>query len=374
MGSDVLIIGGGVIGLAIARELSARGERSVTVVDRGLFGGEASWAAAGMLAPNIEAGGSDIFHRFCTESLDLYPDLSEGLLAETAIDIELNRTGTICVGFNGAETDKLKKHLARGAAIMSGDEIRTLEPWLADEIAGGVFFPNDWQVDNRGLVAALGKSVESSGIRMLEQTPVIELLIDGDRVTGAVTAAGRLEAEVTVLATGAWTSLIKTGGFEMPFSVRPIRGQMASFDTGERRLGHVVFSASGYLVPRADGRLLIGATVEDVGFENVTTDDAIESLRQAAVEMMPKLAGVAVADRWSGLRPFANDGLPVLGAIPGISNLIVATGHYRNGILLAPRTAQIVADKIVAGADSEFFDSFGAERFGLPNATATANF
>jgi glycine/D-amino acid oxidase-like deaminating enzyme len=149
----------------------------------------------------------------------------------------------------------------------------------------------------------------------------------------------------------------------MPVSIRPIRGQMLSFSSRERLLRRVIYSHRGYLVPRSDGRILVGATVEDVGFDKTTSAEGIDSLRLAAVEILPQLANADIGETWAGLRPFADDGLPVLGEIPGWDNVIVATAHYRNGILLAPKTAEIIASRIVDGIESEFLKVFGVDRF-----------
>jgi glycine oxidase len=360
MNSDVLIIGGGVIGLSIARALHSRGVRSITIVDRGNLGGEASWAAAGMLAPNIEATLPDGFHKFCTESLALYPGLATALLDDTGIDIELDRTGTIYLALTEADVSELRKHTG---TRLSADEISSMEPFISADVREGIFFPNDWQVENRKLLDALRRSAELNDIHIFEQTEVSGLITDGSRVVGARTSNGDLTADRTVVATGAWTSLIQIGDAAMPFTVKPIRGQMASFECKERPLRHVVFSLRGYLVPRSDGRVAVGATVEDVGFDKNTTVEGIDSLRNAAVEIAPGLAKFPLTAQWAGLRPFTADGLPIIGNLPGYENVMVATAHYRNGILLAPRTAEIVADKIVDDVDSEFFGLFRADRF-----------
>jgi glycine oxidase len=360
MYSDVLIIGGGVIGLSIARELYSRGVRKITVVDRGMLGGEASWAAAGMLAPNIEAALPDDFHRFCMESLEMYPALADSLLDETGIDIELDRTGTIYVALTDADIDELRKQ--RGTRL-SAAEIISMEPFLSTHVRDGIFFPNDWQVENRKMLDALKRSAELSDIHILERTEVSGLITDGPRVLGARTSSGDLTAEFTVLATGAWTSLIKIGDSAVPFDVKPIRGQMALFKAERRPLRHVVFSPRGYLVPRLDGRVSIGATVEDVGFDKDTTAEGIDLLQEAAFEIAPGLAELPLIAKWAGLRPFAADGLPIIGDLPGYENAAIATAHYRNGILLAPRTAKIVADKIVDNVDSGLLDVFRADSF-----------
>jgi glycine oxidase len=376
MNSEVLIIGGGVIGLTIARELHKKGAGRITIIDRGPIGSEASWAAAGMLAPNIETDTSDDFHRFGTESLELYPDLSASLLEETGVDVELDRSGTLCLAFNEAERAELdetyQQQNLRSVPVvrLSADDVRYLEPSVSSAASGGLFYPSDWQIENRKLLAALKKFAESNGIRIVENTEVSELMTDGRRIVGARTAAGEMKAHVTVLATGAWTSLIKIGDAFLPVSVQPIRGQMISFSTGKRLVRRVVYSHRGYIVPRADGRVLVGATVEDVGFAKSTTAEGVASLKDAAEEIAPCLQDFEITERWAGLRPFVADGLPVLGEIPAFENIFIATAHYRNGILLAPKTAQLIAERIVDGVNSKVLELYGVGRFA---AAANAN-
>jgi glycine oxidase len=370
MSSEILIAGGGVIGLAIARELHKRGVQKITIVERGHAGGEASWAAAGMLAPNIEAPKQNAFHRFCTEALEIYPEFAAELLDETGIDIELDQSGTLCIGFGEADDAEIGEHAARGFRKLSAADVREIEPSISNNVTSGILFPDDCQVENRKLLDALRASVENRGIRMHEDTEILRLLTDGSKVTGARTADGDLYADVTVLATGAWTSLIKIGDTEFPVTVSPIRGQMISFETSGRSIRRVVFSPRGYLVPRADGRVLVGATVEDVGFDKTTTEEALDTLKQAAVEIAPELARFEIAEHWAGLRPYAADGFPVLGELPGFDNVFVATAHYRNGILLAPMTAKTMADQILGNSRSGYIEQFSVRQF---SSTANAN-
>ena len=369
MDSEVLIIGGGVIGLSIARELQKKGARRITIVDRGTLGAEASWAAAGMLAPNIETDSDESFRKFGSQSLELYPKFAAELLEETGIDIELDRSGTLCVAFREDESIELRETFAHQQArnvsveLLSGEELRRLEPSISKDARAALFYPNDWQVENRKLVAALREFAQRSGIKIVENVEVSELITEKQNVVGARTSVGDFRSDTTIIATGAWTSLIKIGDTKMPLSIRPIRGQMLSFSNRERLLRHTVYSHRGYLVPRSDGRILVGATVEDVGFDKSTSVEGIDSLRLAAVEILPQLANADIGESWAGLRPFADDGLPVLGEIPGWGNVIVATAHYRNGILLAPKTAEIIASRIVNGIESEFLRVFGVDRF-----------
>ena len=369
MTSEVLIIGGGVIGLSIARELHKRGVARIAIVDRAQIGGEASWAAAGMLAPNIETDANEDFHRFGIESLELYPDFAAGLLEETDIDIALDRSGTLCLAFDESEAALLRKvyehQKQRNVRVghLAGSDVRVIEEWVSPSAHSALLYPNDWQVDNRRLVTALRRFAEINSIRIIENAEVSELLIRDARVEGAKTSAGDLRADRTILATGAWTSLIKIGDAEVPIPIRPVRGQMISVSTGDRRIGRVIYGPRGYIVPRADGRVLIGATVEDVGFDKSTTADGIASLREAGAEIIPRLADFEISEQWAGLRPYAEDGLPVIGDLPAYANVLVATAHYRNGILLAPKTAQIVSDLVVDGLSSTFLELYGVGRF-----------
>ena len=378
MNSEVLIIGGGVIGLSIARDLHKRGSGRITIVDRGTLGREASWAAAGMLAPNIETDTSDDFHRFGIESLGLYPRFASELLEETGIDIELDRSGTLCLAFDESEAAELRavyeRQRQRNVEVehLTGAAIRELEPSVSPLVCRALVYPDDWQVENRKLVGALRTFSEINGIQIIEGVEVSELVAEGGRILGARTSAGDISAGVTIIATGAWTSLIKIGGLALPISVRPIRGQMISLNSGSRKIRRVIYSPRGYVVPRADGRVLVGATVEDVGFEKNTTRDGIGSLKDAGAEIIPLLKGSAVAEEWAGLRPFASDGLPIIGDLPGYENAFVATAHYRNGILLAPKTAGIISDRIVHGRTSRYLDLYGTARFS-PAASVTVN-
>lgn len=371
---EVLIVGGGVIGLSIARELHRNGVRKIAVVERGRTGEEASWAAAGMLSPNVETEVNTVFHRFCTESLEMYPQFAAALLGETGIDVELDRSGTMFVGFGEDDDTKLRLEYQKlsdagiESAMLSREEILKADPQLSPQVSSGLGFPSDWQVENRQLLAALRRYAELNGLEIIENTQVDELIVEDGRVRGA---AG-YRSEATVLATGAWTSLIKFGQLASPVNVKPIRGQMIWFDCGLKLLDKVVYGPGCYLVPRADGRILTGSTTEDVGFEKGVTQSAIEQLTAAAYEILPALREFEVAGSWSGLRPRSDDEKPVIGSVAGFEDLIVATGHYRNGILAAPHTAKIVAERIVSGARSAYFEAFDPNRFGSV-ASARAN-
>ena len=364
---QVLVVGGGVIGLSIARELRRSGAGRIILLEKGVCGEEASWAAAGMLGPQAEANERSLFFDICSASRDLYPQFAADLLAETGIDIELDKAGTLYLAFNDADVREIRERYewqraaGMNVTILSADEVRRAEPFISPDVREALFFPNDWQVDNRKLLAALKRYAELSDIEILVNTEVERLTVEGATVIGAETNNEVFRADTTVLATGAWTSLIKLGRAEMPFHVEPIRGQVITFQTAKRLFQRVIYSPRGYIVPRADGRVLAGSTTEKVGFDKTLTDSAAGSLREMASEIAPSTAGLAMADHWSGLRPFAMDSMPVIGQLCGLGSLTIATAHYRNGILLAPWTAKVVA----GDQGSEYLKVFGPDRFRL---------
>ncbi len=363
---EVLIIGGGVIGLSLARELKKKGITRVTILERGEVGQEASSAAAGMLAPQAEANTKDVFFDFCSESLNLYSDFAEQLLSETGVDIELDREGTLYLAFTGKDVKEIQNRYQwqkkAGLAIesLSANEIHQFEPFVSPDVLEGLFFPNDWQVENRKLLQALRKFGELNNIEVIENAEVKRLLWETGKLIGVETKISRFLAEKVVLATGAWTSFIQTDVLELP-KVKPIRGQMISFRSAQRFFSKIIYSPRGYLVPRRDGRILAGATSEEVGFDQSVTDSGIEMLRKKTLEIAPSLVNFKISEKWAGLRPFAPDGLPILGEIA--ENLFIATAHYRNGILLTPITAKILAEKIAEDKNSDYFKNFSPNRF-----------
>ncbi len=367
--SEVLIIGGGVIGLSIARELRKKGVRRIMLVEKGVCGEESSWAAAGMLGPQAEADETGPFFELCCESRDLHPAFAAELLDETGMDIELDRSGTLYLAFTDEDVVEVHKRFKwqRKASLpvehISADEVRRMEPFISPEVRGASYFPNDWQVENRKLIAALRRYAQLNGIDLLEKTQVDKLIVEAGRVTGIETNAGVIAADKTVIATGAWTSFIKLGLADLPFKVEPVRGQMIAFRNAQRLFQRVIYTRRGYLVPRMDGRILAGSTTENAGFDKSVTDSATQLLKEMAAEIAPGIVGLSIMDQWAGLRPFATDGLPVIGAIDGIDGLLTATGHYRNGILLAPLTAKLVGESLINGKDSEYFTTFGPRAF-----------
>ena len=369
--TDVLIIGGGIIGLSLARQLRRKGIKKITILEKNsLCGAEASSAAAGMLAPQSETDKFDDFYYLCRESRDSYPNFANELFDETSIDIELDQNGTLYLAFTETDAAEIRERyewqIKAGLDVehLTAEDVRKAEPFISPDVREALFFPNDWQVENRKLVSALRKFAELHQINIVENAEVINLLSENGIVTGAETESEKFLADNVILTTGAWTSLIKIGeNASMIVNVKPIRGQMYSYKTAKRLFTKVIYSPRGYIVPRADGRILVGATVENVGFDKSVTASGIEYLRENALEISPNFANLEISERWAGLRPSAPDGLPILGSFPEIKNFYVATAHYRNGILLAPLTAEIMADRIVGNKESKYLDVFSPRRF-----------
>lgn len=380
MRTEILIIGGGVIGLSIAYKLRLAGARRIAIVERGRLGSEASWAAGGMLGVQAETDSPGHFLDFCRASLTLYPEFIETLSAASDIDPELDRAGTLKLAFTPAEDASLRQHAEwqqkAGLAVeyLISTEVRKAEPFVSPNVAAGLFFRDDWQIDNRKLLAALRRYTETNEIEVFENTEAASVIIENGRAAGVLTSSGEMRADHIVLATGAWTSLIKLGVAPMPLNIKPIRGQMLEFHTARRLFQHVLIGPEGYLVPRIDGRILAGSTTEDVGFDNSNTPQGVAEIHNMAIDLSPSIAGLNVSNKWAGLRPMTSDGMPVIGTLPGVDDLTVATAHFRNGILLAPITADVVADYILKGTATPWTTIFGPERLRFIEQASTQAF
>jgi glycine oxidase len=370
--ADVVIIGGGVIGLSVARALALRGIRDVLLLERNSLGAESSSAAAGMLAPQAEADRADEFFQLTCESRDSYPAFAAALLEETGVDIELDTTGTLYAAFTEPDWDELKKRFEwqtkAGLPVekLTGAEATLLEPSLNDRVIGALRFPLDGQVENRRLVSALTVANDRLGVHVATGTAVTSVNIKRQRVVSVETSRGSIETGCVVNAAGAWSSLLEKSDIAIPDPrIKPVRGQMLCFEANPQVTRHVIYSSRGYIVPRRDGRLLAGTTSEDAGFEKRVTAAGTQSILAAALEISPRIAGLPLVDSWAGLRPCAADALPVIGPCAEIDGLYFATGHYRNGILLAPITAELVAGAIIDKIIPATLATFSPDRFGL---------
>jgi len=376
--ASIVVIGGGVIGLGVAWRLAQRGT-SVQVFDRGAAGAGASHAAAGMLAACAEAEpGEESLTALGRESQARWPAFAAELLAESAVDVELRPEGTLLVALTADDQARLTHQLVFQQKLglplqwISAAETRRREPHLAGKLAGAVFSPEDAQVDNRKLVAALRLAAEAAGARINEHRAVKAISSRGGRVEGVVLADGtKVAADTVVLAAGAWARSIEGLDPELRPPVRPIKGQMLALrmDAAAPLLSHVLWAPGAYLVPRRDGRLLVGATVEEKAYDTSLTAGGILSLLEAAWRAVPAIEDLPIDEMWVGHRPGSRDDAPILGPGP-IDGLIYATGHHRNGILLAPITADTIARLALEGVVDPAIRPFGIERFGSLAAAA----
>jgi len=367
----VAVIGAGVVGLGVAWRLAAQGA-TVKVFDKGAAGSGASHAAAGMLAACSEAEpGEEALVALGRESQARWPAFAANLLQASGIDVELRTEGTLVVALTADDQARLNHHLVFQQQLglplhwISAAETRRREPHLAGKLAGAVFSPEDHQVDNRKLAAALRVAAETAGAVVHEHQPVGAISSHAGRVDGVVLADGtKVAAEAVVLAAGAWSRSIEGVPPALRPPVRPIKGQMLSLrmDATAPLLAHVLWAPGAYLVPRRDGRLLIGATVEEKGYDTTLTAGGVLTLLEAAWRAVPAVEELPIDEMWVGHRPGSRDDAPILGAGP-IDGLIYATGHHRNGILLAPITADAIARLVLDGQAEPAIRPFGVERF-----------
>jgi glycine oxidase len=365
--ADVIVVGGGVIGCSIAYHLAREGV-AVTVIDKGEIGGEASRAAAGILAPLAEVEEDGPFQDLGVASLRLFPRLAEALEQECGVAVEYVRSGVLRVALTEEEAEHLKgfAHRRPPPALelhwLEPDELRVLEPGLSPEIRGALYSPEEHQVNADRLVQALARAAAARGAVFRQDTRVTALVKRGKRVTGVRTPDETLSAGHVVLAAGAWTAkIVHDGDLNLP--VFPVRGQMIAFSASRSALRQIVWGEEGYLVPKANGLVFAGATVERVGFRRNVTVRGLSGLKAMARSFLPQLAGLDLVDAWAGFRPGSADGLPILGPVPGWEGLSVACGHYRNGILLAPITGDLIARSILDGSSKETLAPFSPARF-----------
>ena len=365
-----VIIGAGVIGLAIAWRLAQHG-CTVTVYDRGAAGRGASWAAAGMLAAAVETEpGEEALLPLAVESQRLWPDFAREVEDASGIPVGYRDDGTLVVALTRDDAEQLRfsyefqKGLGLDLSWQSAAEARRREPHLKPGIAAAVWSPGDHQVENRQLGRALAEAARRAGVIIHEHCPVRTVETSGGRAVAVETERGRDPADAVVLAAGAWSREI--GGIppaQLP-PVRPIKGQMLALrmDPAAPLLRHVVWLPRGYLVPRGDGRLIVGGTVEERGFDETLTAGGLLALLEGAWRAIPAIEELAIAETWVGFRPGSRDDAPILGP-SGLDGLIIATGHHRNGILLTPVTAATISTCVLTGRLPEIARPFAPERF-----------
>lgn len=353
-GMDVVIIGAGTIGLAIAFELAGRGA-AVRVFDKG-GPGSATWASAGILGPYTTTVPSPDLAAFREASMREYPSFIERLRAHTEIDPGLKLGGNLTVLFDEENAPNARARMSelseRGlkARYMDGAGARELEPGLGSRVVGATIVEEEGRINTRLLLMALREACLSLGVTITKEDEVLAVESDGDRLRGVRTRDGLVPASILVNAAGAWSTRIAGAG-KGCMVVDPVKGQMLAFAMPHPIVERTVFfpparaANDGYVVPRADGRLLVGATIENADFDDRVTADGVHALLSAALEALPQLASLALSETWTGLRPLSRDGVPFIGAT-SLEGYFAATGHFRWGILLTPATARLIADAI----------------------------
>ena len=370
--TDIAIVGGGLIGLSIAWRL-ARAGRSVLVVERDTIGAGASLAATGMLAPAAEhEPGSDPLLPLALESLRRWPAFRDALEAETELPIDYRADGTVVVAIGRDEVERLRfrydlqRRSGLEATWLPGTEVRRLEPALRPSVTAGILCPLDHQVDPCRVMAALAEACRRAGATLVEGIAVTGLDWSGGTVTGLRAGDQTVTAGTVVLASGAWSG---EGGLlpeDLALPVRPLKGQSLALRTDARTgtLGRMIWTEQVHMAPKSDGQLIVGATVEDCGFRPGVTAGGLYALLEGARRVLPGIEEMDVEAVWSGYRPTSDDDAPIIDALaPG---LVAATGHHRNGYLLAPITADAVAELVTTGQLPELARPFTRARFASP--------
>jgi glycine oxidase len=363
-----IVMGGGIIGCSVAWRLAAEGVVT-TVLERGRVGREASWAAAGMIAPQAEAEGPGPFFDFCMKARDTFDGIVDRLVREGGVDPEYDRAGILYVALDADERVQLERRASWQRSVgapleeLSGAEARRVEPMLSPEAVYAIRMPTNRRTDNRKLTQAYAAAACKAGAEFVEGARVEALATRGERAVGVLMDDGStLEADVVVNAAGAWAGEIR--GLEADrVKLHPVRGQIVCFEVAPETIGPALFSLRGYVVPRRDGRLLAGSTMEEAGYDKSVTLAGLDKIARGAAAIVPTLGAATFREAWAGLRPATRDLLPVLGFSPSVSNVLWAAGHFRSGILLSAITGEIIADLVKGRRPAVELSAFSAARF-----------
>jgi glycine oxidase len=369
---DVVIIGGGIIGVSIAYQLTKRG-KSVTVLEKDSIGAHASGAAGGMLGAQVEFAEPGPLVDLSVRSREMFPALQKELYAATGIDIGLNTAGMLRVALSNEESEVLKQQAhwqeqqGLRADWLDKEEVKRQEPAVGDTIVGALSLPDDTQVSAPDLTRAFAIAAARKGATLLERCEVLTIEHTHGEVTAVHTTRGSFTADHFVLAGGAWSGgLAQQLG--VPLSVFPIKGEAFSVLTMPQPIRKTIYSHGCYIVPKDGNRLLIGASSQNCGFDSRLTIGGLQQLMAKAVRLLPALADCPLEKTWASLRPQTDDGLPYFGPISSFANLLAATGHYRNGILLSPITGEAIARMITGEPLDVSLAPFSDQRHAQPTS------
>ncbi len=362
---DQIVVGGGIIGCTIACELR-KAKQKVAVVERSVPGSEASVAAAGMLAPHAGPLLRTPFFNLLRESLALYPQFVQEVEGETGLETEFRNSGLFYLAFDEEDEKALAEKMdwqeksGVEAEWVAGEHIRKKEPSVGRNVRKGLYFPEDCQIDNIKLVNAIGQWAKKLGVEFILGSPATKIWMEEDHLRGIITGREKIESPVVINAAGSWADFDRSLPFEIP--IKPARGQILVLKHHHPLFKHMLYTRRIYVVNREDGRMIVGSTVESVGYDKNVTVKGLYKLLRGLVEINPELGFLSFQQCWAGLRPRSKDNLPILSKSP-IEGLFLATGHFRNGILLAPLTARLICQLVLGKKLSYDLTRFEIARF-----------
>jgi glycine oxidase len=352
MASDCIIVGGGTVGMLTARELRGQGAQ-VVVIDQVGAGRESSWAGGGILSPLHPWRYDDAVTVLARWGQAQYPSIAANVADATGVDPQWTRSGMLVLSPpDDAAASAWARRWDYAMERLEHDRLGAVQPGLGPVAESGLWLPELAQIRTPRLARALKLSLVRSGVEVREYTEVVGIQTEGDRVTGVRTARGTEPAGQVVVAAGAWSGKL-LANLGVDIGIAPVRGQIVLFHARPGLLDRIILHGERYLIPRRDGRVLVGSTLEHVGFDKTLTEAARTELRTAAVELLPALARFPVETQWAGLRPGKPDGIPYVAEYPRVRNLYVNTGHYRNGVVLAPASARLLTD-LMLGLEPSF--------------------
>lgn len=362
MNSPWYVVGGGIVGLLCARELRLAGE-SVVVLDRQTVGKESSWAGGGILSPLYPWRCPDAVSILSSWSQEHYPGIAQDLKLRSGIDSEWTASGLLYFGVKDPETAAVWAS-TQGVKLEEPDQIvvERIAPLAVGRLDSALWMPHVAQIRNPRLLAALCVDLRQSGVKFYENTQVIGFTARQDRLMSIQTNSGEIETHRCLVTAGVWSGeLLATIGMVLPIS--PVKGQMLLLSAQSLRIKTMILKDNRYIIPRRDGRVLVGSTLESTGYEKSTTEVARDELMQAAVNIIPALASCTIEGQWAGLRPGTPTGVPYISEHPKVEGLFVCAGHFRNGIVMAPASARLVVDIMLGRTPS-----FDKEQFRVPLA------